>query len=152
MKMGAENSAHAVVLNGVSLTRSKKQILKGINWKIERGSNWVVLGANGSGKTTLLKVIAGYLWPTKGTVTVFGNRFGSIDLRKLRKRIGWIGSFLQEFIPEKQTSRQVIMSAFKGTIGWVFEQEDYNKKVVATATRKHRHSCTRNSHCSTGSA
>jgi len=84
MKMGAENSAHAVVLNGVSLTRSKKQILKGINWKIERGSNWVVLGANGSGKTTLLKVIAGYLWPTKGTVTVFGNRFGSIDLRKLR--------------------------------------------------------------------
>ncbi|MBW2069091.1 MAG: ATP-binding cassette domain-containing protein [Deltaproteobacteria bacterium] len=72
--MGAENSAHAVVLNGVSLTRSKKQILKGINWKIERGSNWVVLGANGSGKTTLLKVIAGYLWPTKGTVTVFGIR------------------------------------------------------------------------------
>jgi len=41
-------------------------ILTGINWQIDAGQHWAVLGPNGSGKTTLLKIACGYLWPTSG--------------------------------------------------------------------------------------
>src|SRR4029077_12208659 len=43
-------------------------ILSDVNWRIDRGQNWAVLGPNGSGKTTLLRIACGYLWPTSGRV------------------------------------------------------------------------------------
>ncbi len=36
-------------------------ILTDINWQIDRGQHWAVLGPNGSGKTTLLRIACGYL-------------------------------------------------------------------------------------------
>jgi len=38
---------------------------------INQGSITAIIGKNGSGKTTLLKLIAGLLYPTEGTVSIF---------------------------------------------------------------------------------
>ena len=51
-------------------------MLRGIDWRVEVGERWVILGPNGSGKTTLLQVAAARLWPTAGTVEVLGARLG----------------------------------------------------------------------------
>ena len=51
-----------------------------------------MLGPNGSGKTTLLSVASMNLWPTRGTVTVLGERYGRTDARELRRRVGFAGS------------------------------------------------------------
>jgi iron complex transport system ATP-binding protein len=77
-------------------------------------------GANGSGKTTLLRLLAGYLWPTSGTITVLGHRFGTVDLRELRKRIGWVGSFLEAQIPPGQDPLELVVSGKFASIG-IFE-------------------------------
>ena len=34
-------------------------ILREVNWRVERGQHWVILGANGSGKTSLLSALTG---------------------------------------------------------------------------------------------
>ena len=39
-------------------------ILREVNWRVERGQHWVILGANGSGKTSLLSALTGYLMPS----------------------------------------------------------------------------------------
>ena len=65
-------------------------ILIGINWRIETGQHWAVLGPNGSGKTTLLRIACGYLWPTSGRVLRLGEEL--VDLGELRRSIGWISS------------------------------------------------------------
>lgn len=116
-----------ISLREVSFVRNNKLILDRVEWAIRPGEHWVVLGANGSGKTTLLQLLAGYLWPTKGSVTVLGERFGHIDLRDLRKRIGWVGSFLQAQIPPAQSPLDLIVSGKYASIG-IFEKptkEDY---------------------------
>jgi iron complex transport system ATP-binding protein len=116
-------------LKEVSFIRRQRLILDRINWDIAPGSHWTVLGANGSGKTTLLQLLAGYLWPSRGQITVLGEPFGGTDLRELRKRIGWVGSFLQSQIPSGQRPLDLIVSGKYASIG-IFEkpgQSDYKK-------------------------
>lgn len=106
-----------ISLQNVSFVRSRRSILDRISWTVHPGDHWVVLGANGSGKTTLLQLLAGYLWPTRGHMTVLGERFGHVDLRELRKRIGWVGSFLQTHIPPSQLPLDLIVSGKFASIG-----------------------------------
>ena len=47
------------------------------------------------GKTTLLSAIGLELWPTAGTVDVLGARYGRIDSREIRRRIGVSGSAIE---------------------------------------------------------
>lgn len=83
-------------------------ILNDISWSVEPGQHWVIIGNNGSGKTTLLNLITGYIWPTAGTVEVFGQRFGQVDLRELRKSIGWVSSaFADRVFASHPTERAV---------------------------------------------
>lgn len=97
-------------MTDVSWSRNKKQILKDINWTIKQGEHWVVLGLNGSGKTSLLHMLNGYSWPTTGSISVLGKKFGQTDLRELRKSIGWVSSALQERIAPRQRTQQIVVS------------------------------------------
>ncbi len=65
-----------IEINGVSLTLRKTQILKDINKTFEKGKIHGLIGRNGSGKTMLMKCICGFIKPTEGEITVFGNKIG----------------------------------------------------------------------------
>lgn len=41
--------------------------LRKINWTLDQGRNWAILGGNGAGKSTLLRLIRGDLWPNPGS-------------------------------------------------------------------------------------
>jgi ABC-2 type transport system ATP-binding protein len=47
--------------------------LDDLNFKIEKGEIFGLIGLNGAGKTTALRIAATLLLPTSGTVTVFGH-------------------------------------------------------------------------------
>lgn len=49
----------ALLLENVNVYRGPAQILKGLNWRVEPGGKWALVGANGAGKSTLLKAIVG---------------------------------------------------------------------------------------------
>ncbi|MET9870389.1 ABC-F family ATP-binding cassette domain-containing protein, partial [Streptomyces sp. NPDC006386] len=59
-----------IPLGAVSLTRSygERQVLRGVDLAVDRGSRLVVLGPNGAGKTTLLRILAGQDAPDSGRV------------------------------------------------------------------------------------
>ena len=48
----------------------KQPVLKDINFKIESGDYFCIVGENGSGKTTLMKTILGLLLPVEGSIEV----------------------------------------------------------------------------------
>lgn len=101
-------------LRDVVVRRSGRTILGPIDWEVGDGERWVVLGANGSGKTTLLSVASMALWPTAGTVDVLGERYGRIDARDLRRRIGSAGSAIEGSMRSDLTPRTLIMTARHG--------------------------------------
>ncbi|MFJ4876691.1 ABC-F family ATP-binding cassette domain-containing protein [Streptomyces sp. NPDC088745] len=57
-------------LGAISLTKAYggREVLRGVDLAVDRGSRLVVLGLNGAGKTTLLKVLAGQVSPDSGRV------------------------------------------------------------------------------------
>ncbi|WP_216855494.1 ABC transporter ATP-binding protein [Paenibacillus alba] len=118
-------------MNKVSWFRENKTILNQVDWQVKQGDHWAVLGLNGSGKTTLLNMINGYIWPSEGDMSVLGHSFGSVDLRDLRKSIGWVSSSLQEKLYASDKTQHVVISGKHASIG-LYEkpsEEDFARAV-----------------------
>jgi iron complex transport system ATP-binding protein len=101
---------------GVSYVAGTTTILDNVSWRIEHGAHWAVLGPNGSGKTTLLRIACGYLWPNAGGIVL---RCGQplVDLRQLRRSIGWISSTLNAEIPKTERVLDTVVSGRYAQVG-----------------------------------
>lgn len=58
----------------------EQHVLKDIDFEVEEGDFFGILGRNGSGKSTLLKIISQIYVPEQGTVTVNGKMVSFIEL------------------------------------------------------------------------
>lgn len=78
-----------IVARHVTKQFGKFRAVDSLNLNIPRGQVVGFLGPNGAGKTTTIRMIAGYLPPTSGTITVH-----ALDVaqhwRKVRQRIGYL--------------------------------------------------------------
>ena len=101
-------------MRDVTVRRAGRTILGPLDWQVRDGERWVVLGPNGSGKTTLLSVASMNLWPTSGTVTVLGERYGRTDARELRRRVGFAGSAIEAAMRPDLTPATLIVTARHG--------------------------------------
>ncbi len=90
--------------------RRGRPILHGIDWCVQRGEHWAVLGPNGCGKSTLINLITGYDSATSGNIAVDGSRFGHADWREVRKRVGIVASTLVTFLEASEPVLDVIAS------------------------------------------
>jgi phospholipid/cholesterol/gamma-HCH transport system ATP-binding protein len=73
-----------------------KEVLKGLNFKVEKNDIAVVMGPSGTGKSTVIKHIVGLLKPTSGDILVDGisvPKCNEKELLALRKRIGFAFQF-----------------------------------------------------------
>ncbi|TDK63906.1 ABC transporter ATP-binding protein [Bacillus salipaludis] len=70
----------SIVVNGVSKSFGKKQVLIDVSLTIEPGQIYGLIGPSGSGKTTLVKMIVGMDSPTQGNIRVLGTPVPSLTL------------------------------------------------------------------------
>jgi cobalt/nickel transport system ATP-binding protein len=62
--------------------------LEDVDLSIDSGESVAILGPNGAGKSTILKIIAGLLFPFKGTVQLAGTELTNRNADQLRTGIG----------------------------------------------------------------
>jgi len=67
----------------------RRRAVNGVSFEVERGTVLGFLGPNGAGKTTTIRMIAGYLLPSAGTVTVKGIDVAA-DPVSAQKNIGYM--------------------------------------------------------------
>lgn len=69
-------------------------VLRGVDFKLERGKWCCVFGASGSGKTTLMNLVGALETPTGGTITIDGRDISTFDRREAaafrRSKIGFV--------------------------------------------------------------
>ena len=99
-----------LAVSDLTLRRRRTRILNGVNWKVQRGEHWVVLGANGSGKTSLLSALTGYLTPTSGRMVLLGEEFGNSDWRALRLHVGLVSSSIRQLMPDHEPALITVAS------------------------------------------
>jgi iron complex transport system ATP-binding protein len=109
-------SPSAIQLHGVTVQRGGVPVLRGIDWRVDVGDRWVILGPNGSGKTTLLQVAAARLWPTSGTVDILGARLGRVDVRTLRPRVALVSGAVTRQLRAEVSARDVVASGRYGAL------------------------------------
>lgn len=98
-------------LTDVSVVRDRRSILSSISWTVTSGERWVVLGQNGSGKTTLVQLLSTYLTPSSGRASVLGREIGRVDVRELRRMIGYASPALSAMLPEDVTVGTLVDAA-----------------------------------------
>ena len=82
--------------------RKKKVALRALDFDVQKGEIFGLLGPNGSGKTTTIKLLLGLLFPTEGRATVLGK--STSDVRK-NEKIGYLPeeSYLYRFLNAEET-------------------------------------------------
>ncbi|MGC3957564.1 MAG: ABC transporter ATP-binding protein [Verrucomicrobiota bacterium] len=105
-----KESAAILQVASLGVRRDGVNILRDINWSVQHGQHWVMLGANGSGKTSLLSALTGYLMPTCGEITVLGETYGESDWRELRKKIGLVSSALRQMMADEEVALESVFS------------------------------------------
>jgi len=69
----------------------KREVLFGVDVKIDEGSSVLLMGPNGSGKSTFIKVIVGLLKPYKGKIFFKGEDISSLSVEKrINMGIGYL--------------------------------------------------------------
>ena len=58
------------------------QIIKKIDFTLNKGEKIALMGASGSGKTTILRLICGLLLPSSGKVIINGEEIGNQIVKK----------------------------------------------------------------------
>lgn len=61
-----------------------------VSFSIEEGEFITILGSSGCGKTTLLKIVNRLYEPDEGSILLFGEDTSTVDVVKLRRRIGYV--------------------------------------------------------------
>ena len=113
--MSASASPSAIELHGVTVQRDGVPVLRGIDWRVDIGDRWVILGPNGSGKTTLLNIISGFYRPDEGSI-----RLGDDDLHGLSShaiaRLGVARTFQTPLIPAALTTAETVATGRYGQV------------------------------------
>ena len=75
----------------LACVRGDKRLFEGLNFRVSAGQALAVEGANGAGKTSLLRLIAGFLTPAAGRITVKTARGENDEAEERGKSVGWLG-------------------------------------------------------------
>ena len=105
-----KDSKNILSVDGLHIERDGTVILDDMDWRVERGEHWVILGANGSGKTSLLSALTGYLMPTAGEISLLCEIYGQSDWRELRKKIGLVSSSVRQLMADDEPALETVAS------------------------------------------
>ena len=74
-----ENKMEAIICSNVNKSYGKKEVLKNIDFTLEKGKIYGLIGRNGAGKTTLLSILSAQNPVTEGNVTGTAKRYGKTE-------------------------------------------------------------------------
>ncbi len=83
---GGETNIHAgdIIFEDVKFSYENREILKGLNMTIPKGSKTAIIGANGSGKSTVINLILRFLEPDEGEIKLGGQSINEVNLEEYR--------------------------------------------------------------------
>ncbi len=82
-----------LTIEGLRKSFGEKEVIRGLDAKINKGEIFVIIGPSGQGKSTILRLIDLLDTPTDGSITLEGTEItvlGDRDQQQVRQRIGMV--------------------------------------------------------------
>ena len=89
----------------------KKEILRGVDFAIQRGETVTLLGANGSGKSTCLNTLSGFVRPTQGEIVLEGESIAGLPVHQIFRRGIVQVSQARDLFPELSVEDNLLLGA-----------------------------------------
>jgi molybdate transport system ATP-binding protein len=123
---------HIVRMKDVFIQYGDKVVLNKVNWEINQGERWALLGANGAGKSTLLSLINGdNPQAYANDIVLFDKKRGTGEsIWDIKSKIGFVSPELYQYFPTDNSCLQVIESGFYDTLG-LFRQSVKSRADLA---------------------
>ena len=94
---------------------AKTEVLKGINFSVEKGEICVLLGPSGSGKSTLLNIIGGIDSADSGYISINGEKTADMNEKALtnyrRRHLGYVFQ-MYNLIPNLNVKENIEVGAY----------------------------------------
>lgn len=118
-------------------TSNKVEVLKGINFEVEKGEICVLLGPSGSGKSTLLNIIGGIDDADLGYVSIDSEKTKDMKEKELtryrRKHLGYVFQ-MYNLIPNLNVKENIEVGAYLSD-----SSLDINELLNTLGLYEHRH-------------
>ena len=118
-------------------TSNKVEVLKGINFEVEKGKICVLLGPSGSGKSTLLNIIGGIDDADSGYVSIDSEKTKDMKEKELtryrRKHLGYVFQ-MYNLIPNLNVKENIEVGAYLSD-----SPLDINELLNTLGLYEHRH-------------
>lgn len=79
-----------IELQDIHFSFGNTEVIRGIDLRLNKGENQVLLGLSGSGKTTCLRLMNGLLRPDRGKVLFKGQDLQNQNLQEVRRQMGYV--------------------------------------------------------------
>ncbi|MBC8946455.1 MULTISPECIES: molybdate ABC transporter ATP-binding protein ModF [Xenorhabdus] len=108
-----------VSMHNMVVQYNDKPILHGLNWQVNPGEHWQIIGENGAGKSTLLSLITGdHPQGYNNHLILFGRQRGSGEtIWDIKRHIGYVSNSIHLEYRVSTSVRNVILSGFFDSIG-----------------------------------
>ncbi|HWD49850.1 MAG TPA: heme ABC exporter ATP-binding protein CcmA [Rhizomicrobium sp.] len=81
----------SLIAENLTCIRGGRLIFRDVSLRVDAGQVLALEGANGAGKTSLLRMIAGFLAPASGTITLKTSPAQIDESEERGKHVGWLG-------------------------------------------------------------
>ena len=128
MGMKAKDRSGDIVLHAKDLKKEFDRVLfEKVNFQIERGQRWGLIGPNGCGKTTMLRCLQGIMEPDQGSVQIgTGVKIGYFDqqLQSVEGTSMVVDSIRPSHKEMDEPARRSLLARFGITGDQVFQKVD----------------------------
>lgn len=128
------NNTPIIELKGVSFSYDDKEVLAGLSFKVKRGEFLGVIGPNGAGKTTLLRLLGRLLLPSRGTVSLDGNRTSELSPHQVARLVAFVPQEFNMVYPFR-VSEVVLMGRHPHLGGFLAYEENEDLEVARRAMK-----------------
>ena len=116
---------------------AKTEVLKGINFSVEKGEICVLLGPSGSGKSTLLNIIGGIDSADSGYISINGEKTADMNEKALtnyrRRHLGYVFQ-MYNLIPNHNVKENIEVGAYLSD-----KSLDIDELLKTLGLYEHRH-------------
>jgi molybdate transport system ATP-binding protein len=121
-----------IEFRNVTVNYGERCIVNNINWTINDGDFWQLMGPNGSGKTTLLTMITGDNPKGYGQdLTLFGNKRGTGEsIWDIKKKIGYITPSMTALFRGWNSVEKMVISGLVDSIGLYKKPTELQKRIA----------------------